>query len=180
MKQEREIDLVGKSVILTRTLRNGAGDIFRKGRIMVVENKWAGWGLRGKRGRGGWWITRVNRRDFEIVRTSMKPLLVILAAGMMSGCAIGPRRLQEDCTWNRRPETTSEDVVGITGMVATLGGMAVFVPAFIASRQDIGIPALASVFVGIPLTWWAIGAFEEVPIPGNRFYRCQKDVWLKR
>ena len=97
----------------------------------------------------------------------------LLIVALLSGCSIGPRRLQKDCNWISRPETKAENVVGFTSIGLTLGGLATFLGAFAAKRGDIAGPAFAATGVGILGTWWALGAFEEVPLPGSRIHNCR-------
>ena len=102
------------------------------------------------------------------------------AASLLNGCSVGPRRLGKDCSWSRRSDTLTEERIEAASIVGIVGGLAVFLPAFIASRPDIGVPALSSIFVSIPLGWWAMGAFEEIPAPWSRQKRCRETVWAER
>ena len=101
-----------------------------------------------------------------------RKLLIVLF--LLQGCSIGPRRLQSDCTWKSRTETTTENVVGYTSAGLMLGGFATFLGAFIGSRGDIAGPAFAATATGILGMWWVVGAFEEIPAPFSRQRMCQK------
>ncbi len=71
---------VGSRVRLLRTLKTKGGDVFRRGRVMVLSDRWgAGFELRAIRGgkwidtgegsghRVGWGIKDVRQCDFVIV-----------------------------------------------------------------------------------------------------------------
>lgn len=110
----------------------------------------------------------------------MKKAVTAVLILSLSGCAVGPRRLQKDCTWSGREQTTTEKVLIAESAVAIAGGFLVFVYGFATSNNTLAGAAGTAMLVSIPLGWWAQGAFEEVPVPGSRFDKCRREVWRAR
>ncbi len=114
----------------------------------------------------------------------MRGLLV--AVLILSGCSIGPRKLQGDCTWRDKDKMSraqnsvlGASMVGLIGGFGTFLGSAVYASGHKKSdvMGTIGAAGFGAAFVSIPLGWYAMGAFEEVPAPFTLYKHCQDTVW---
>lgn len=105
----------------------------------------------------------------------IKQLVSLVLVSLLCGCAVGPRRLRPDCTWEERGPTKTENIVGYSAVVGIVGGLATFVYGVSVRRSDIAGPGFAVASFSIPVGWWAAGAFEEVPV--GRYAKCKREVW---
>ena len=73
-----------------------------------------------------------------------------------------------------RQSTTTEDVVGVSGIGLIVAGWPGFLVGFASHNDTLTGASFAGIVAGTILAWWAVGAFEEAEIPGSRVVRCQK------
>lgn len=99
---------------------------------------------------------------------------------VLSGCtSIGPKRLKEDCSWDRRPETTAENIAAGIGVSGVVLGWPGFLYGFVSSKPTVSLISFSAIVGGTLLLWHAIGATEEIPFPYSRYKKCSDTIWGK-